>query len=130
MSFQSSTTATAKLLRQSTMFGLPDIPGHHCMDFTSRDSQKTQFYVELEEKCKLRAAREVSELESKARNGEEDAEQFNDHEVQTVARVPRYLKKENISRIENYLSEYYMETVYQKLWEKAQNAVFGAEYMS
>lgn len=128
MSFESS--ATAKLLRRSTICRLPDIPNDHCMDFTSRDGQMTQFYLELEEKCKLRAAREVSELENKAREGHEDAEEFNDHEVRTVVRVPRYLKKENISRIENYLSEYYMETVYQKLWEKAQNAVFGAECMS
>jgi hypothetical protein len=28
------------------------------------------------------------------------------------------------------LSEYYMETVYQRLWEKAQNAVFGAKCMN
>lgn len=117
MSFVSC--ATAKLLEQSTMCPLPDVPpGDQCIDAKSCDAQKSQFYVELEEKCKLRAAREVSELE------------INDHEVRTVVRVPRYLKKENISRIENYLSEYYMETVYQKLWEKAQNAVFGAECMS
>ena len=100
------------------MCRLPDVPRDHCIDDKSRDAQKSQFYVELEEKCKLRAAREVSELE------------INDHEVRTVVRVPRYLKKENISRIENHLSEYYMETVYQKLWEKAQNAVFGAECTS
>ncbi|CAB3991807.1 Hypothetical predicted protein [Paramuricea clavata] len=122
MSFESSTT----LLQETTCLGLENRPAHLSTDSTMRDGQKTRFYVELEEKCKRQAAKEVSEL--KAADERKD-ERESGHDL-TVARVPRYLKEENISRIENYLSEYYMETVYQRLWEKAQNAVFGAECMS
>jgi hypothetical protein len=118
MSLENGTSA--ELLGESTR--LWDVPLYHSMDFAIRDGEKTRFYVELEEKCKRRAAKAVSEL--KAGDEQKDDKKLG-HDL-TVPRVPRYLKEENISKIENYLSEYYMETVYQKLWEKAQNAVFGA----
>jgi hypothetical protein len=120
MSFESSTI----LLQETTCLRLENRPAHLSTDFTMRDGQKTHFYVELEEKCKRQAAKEVSELKAADERKDESG-----HDL-TVARVPRYLKEENISRIENYLSEYYMETVYQRLWEKAQNAVFGAKCMN
>ena len=96
--------------------------------FTIRDEQKAQFYVELEEKCKRRAAKDVSEWSIR----EEPTHEIklrNRYDV-TFVRVPRYLNEKNISRIETCLSEYYMETVYQNLWKKAQSAVFGGECTS
>ena len=94
-------------------------------NFTIREGQKTQFYVELQEKCKRQAAKDVSEWATGEKR-DNDIKLRNSYEV-TDARVPRYLNEENISRMENYLSEYYMETIYQNLWKKAQNAVFGGE---
>ena len=96
-------------------------------NFTIRERQQTQFYVELEEKCKRRAAKDVSEWATGEKR-DNDIKLRNSYEVMD-GRVPRYLTEENISRMENYLSEYYMETIYQNLWKKAQNAVFGGEYM-
>lgn len=126
MSLKSSTTAT--VLRNSARLQLEvsSVSPYH--DFVNREGQKAQFYVDLEENCKRRAARAVSELKNgKERFGEAAKSGGRRGPDKTDTRVPRYLKDENISKIESYLSEYYMETVYQKLWEKAQNAVFGVE---
>jgi hypothetical protein len=93
-----------------------NIAPYHC-----QGGEKTQFYVELEEKCKRRAAKEVSELT--IRDEGKECRKLG----KSYLRIPRYLKEENISKMENYLCEYYMESVYQNLWKKAQNAVFGGE---
>lgn len=93
---------------------------------SSRNCATTRFYVDLEDRCKRRAAKEVSELKTTEEgNGSREEElRTSDQECPGIPRLPNFLKDENINRIETCLSEYYMETVYQKLWENAQNAVF------
>lgn len=90
-------------------------------------SGATRFYVDLEESCKKRAAREVKELKTndEARNVACREEEETKKPPQDDVRLRSFLKDEKkINRIETCLSEYYMETVCQKLWENAQNAVF------
>ena len=94
------------------------------------NASATRFYVDLEESCKKRAAREVKELKTNdeaARNVacREEEETAKTEPSQDDVRLRSFLRDEKkINRIETCLSEYYMETVCQKLWENAQNAVF------
>lgn len=110
------------------MAHIEDIRVLYRSSMSETEGQTTKFYVELEEKCKKRAAREVSELKFED-EVQDDGSLSNGEELTVTPRIPRYLKQENISKIEAHLTEYYMEAVYQKLWEKAQNAVFGAEFV-
>lgn len=93
------------------------------------NASATRFYVDLEESCKKRAAKEVKELKTDeasnvAREEEEEEEEMK-RKSRGDVRLRNFLKDEQkINRIETCLSEYYMETVCQKLWENAQNAVF------
>ena len=86
------------------------------------NEERDEFYVQLAEKCKRQAAKEVNELKNK-----EDCSKMSNGRSLTVVRIPRYLNDENLRKIESHLSEYYMETVCQKLWQNAQNAVYGVE---
>lgn len=118
-------STTVDLFRDSMCSRREELPSYQCRELPIRSAKKTQFYVDVQEKCKRRAAREVSELQ--AEDKRKEVKKLHNGGDITVLRVPKYLKEENIGRIEAYLTEHYMETVYQKLWQKAQNAVFGAD---
>ena len=121
MSFEKKTLAKPLSCRRNCFVQF--IEDDPCI-LTSRSGQNTKFYMDLEEDCKRRAAKEVSELQVGDQRTNDEIRSQNDQQ-KIAMRLPRYLKEENIARIESYLSEYYKETVYQKLWQNAQNAVFG-----